>query len=467
VLDAFRHQDVPFQWIAERPALRRVPLSRLLFSLDTPWPPALALDGVEAAPLPVETGAADFDLSVSLWNEGAALHGTLRYKRALFDAAAAGALAEGLHAALAMLAADPATPVAALPSLAVADGDAPQATGPVLPRTPLELRLARLWEEIFDRRPVGVRDGLQALGASSIAVAALAERIQAEFRTDLPVTALFRAGTVERMAEVLQSRDGALLDSPLAPIRAGGSRPPLFLCEGVGVYYPLAGRLDPEQPVWGLVTELVGAYPGVEALAAHYVAAIRAVQPHGPYRLGGLSFGGLVAFEMAQQLIAAGEDVALLVLFDTPGPGAYRPKALPGRLVGHMRNMVRYGTPYLTSKLGRRLRRRAGPDADAGEARRLIADQHRLRTLFHGAAARYAVQPYPGRITLFALESRDGMGDGLFDPALGHIDPTLGWAAVARGGVDHHAFTGEHVSMLHEPHVAAVAAALDRCLAGA
>jgi thioesterase domain-containing protein len=271
------------------------------------------------------------------------------------------------------------------------------------------------------------------------------------------------------MAELLQRRDGALLASPLAPIRAEGDRPPLFLCEGVGVYYPLAARLDPAQPVWGLVTELVGAYPGVEALAAHYREAIRAVQPHGPYRLGGLSFGGLVAFELAQQFFAAGEDVALLVLFDTPGPGAYRPKALPGRLLGHAGNVLRYGTPYLTAKLGKRLRQRADPAgsgaAAGGEAHRLIADQQRLRNLFQGAAARYNVQPYPGRITLFALESRDGIGDGLFDPALGHVDPLLGWGGVARGGVDRHTFPGEHISMLHEPHVAGVAAALDRCLA--
>ena len=131
--------------------------------------------------------------------------------------------------------------------------------------------------------------------------------------------------------------------------------PPLFLCEGLGIYYPLIRHLGKEQPVYGLVTDVGRDYPRVEDLAASYVAEVRVVQPEGPYFLGGLSFGGIVAFEMAQQLCAVGQEVALLALFDTPTPWAFTPKPLFRRLAGHLSNLRRFGFGYVQKKFGRRL----------------------------------------------------------------------------------------------------------------
>lgn len=464
-LDAYKNQDVPFQWNAALPGLRRIPLSRLLFSLDMEWPPRLALAGLAVAPLETETGAADFDLSVSLWLADGRIKGNLRYKTALFDRETIAAIKDAYEEILAAFVAAPDRGLDALPSFAIGTAtDEGQAAEDVqvLPRSALEVRLAHLWEEALEKRPIGVRDHLVSLGASSLAVATLAESVQHEFETDLPMTAIFRAGTVERLATLLQSRDESLTRSPLAPIQPHGTRPPLFLCEGVGIYFPLVPYLGEDQPVFGLVSEIAADYPRVEDLAAHYLDSVLETQPEGPYHLGGVSFGGLVAFEMAQQLLAARHEVGLLALLDTPGPGAFRPKGRAGRALGHVGNVLRYGTPYVRKKLAGRLRKRSGGQAPHGS--RLVADRDEVRRLFHKVATDYEIRPYDGRITLFALNERGGMTDSLFDPALSHIDPLLGWGNVARQGVDLYELDGEHVSILREPYVGSLGRSIRRLL---
>jgi thioesterase domain-containing protein len=469
-LGAFKHQNVPFQQNADLPALRRIPLSRLLFSLDMEWPPKFDLPGAACEAIATDTGAADFDLSVSLWLAEGRIRGNLRFKPALFDKATVAVLADGYAAILSAMAVDPDRALSSLPHAAPARDLAPppaaRAGDPSanLPRSALEQRLARVWEEVFERHPIGLRDDLQSLGASSLAVASLAERIQQDFQTDLSVTAIFQAGTVERMAALLQSQGGGAAGSPLAPIQPKGGKPPLFLCEGVGIYYPLVPYLGANQPIYGLITEIAAEHPRVEDLAAHYIAAVREVQPEGPYYLGGISFGGLVAFEMAQQLRAMGQDVALLALLDTPGTGAYRMKPPVRRALGHAGNLMRFGWPYLQLKLGRRfpgLMRKAG---DSGQRVRSSGADDYVRSLFEQSADAYVVKPYAGRITLFTLAHRDAMSDALIDPALADVDPLLGWGAVSQGGVARHELDGEHITILREPYVRALGEELHRCL---
>lgn len=470
-LGAFKNQNVPFQQSADLPALRRIPLSRLLFSLDMEWPPKFDLPGTGCEPIATDTGAADFDFSVSLWLADGRIMGNLRFKPSLFDKGTVAALADGYAAILAAMAETPERALSTLPQAAPARAmTAPPAPARTedpsanLPRSALELRLARVWEEVFERSPVGIRDDLQTLGASSLAVAALAERIQTEFQTDLSVTAIFQAGTVARMTALLQARDAGLARSPLAPIQPNGTKPPLFLCEGVGIYYPLAPHLGPDQPIYGLITETSESFPRVEDLAAHYLAAMREIQPEGPYRLGGISFGGLVAFEMAQQLHAMGQKTALLALMDTPGTGAFRLKPLIRRALGHAGNLMRHGLPYLRLKLGSHLPgfARKSPDEPMPGA-----GHGDVRALFQRSADAYAIRPYHGRITLFTLARRGAMSDSLIDPALADVDPLLGWGPIASEGVERHELDGEHVTILREPYVRALAAHLRDCLARA
>jgi thioesterase domain-containing protein len=478
-LGAYKNQDVPFQWNADLPSLRRMPLSHLLFSLDMEWPPRFELLGLACEPVATDTGSADFDLSVSLWVTDGRIFGNLRYKRELFDKATIAKIDEGYRTLLETMVAEPGRKLSSIPRfvparklkpVAAARDSAEKNPAAELPRSALQLRLAKEWEEVFERSPIGIHDDLQSLGASSLAVASLAARIQDVFQTDLPVTAIFRAGTVEKMAILLQSRDASLAQSPLAPIQPRGSKPALFLCEGVGIYYPLVPYLGLDQPVYGLVSEIVADFPTVKHIASQYLKVLLEVQPEGPYHLGGVSFGGLVAFEMAQQLHAMGRKVGVLALMDTPGPDAYHVKPPLKRVLGHARNLLRFGYPYLNLKLGKRLQRMRSKPSQPQQAEEsvsksgLLGDVEQLRRLFEHSARTYEIKPYRGRITLFMLAQRNAMSDSLYDPALVDINPTLGWGAIAAEGVELYELEGEHVSILREPFVRELGNQLSRCL---
>lgn len=134
--------------------------------------------------------------------------------------------------------------------------------------------------------------------------------------------------TLEKLAYTLRQHDANSEISPLVPIKPQGTRPPFFCMHPAGgnvlCYHNLARHISPDQPFYALQpVNLDGEgapYPSVKEMAAQYVAAVRTVYPQGPYYLGGWSFGGIVAFEMAQQLRAAGHEIGLLVLIDTVAP---------------------------------------------------------------------------------------------------------------------------------------------------
>ncbi len=480
VLEAYRGQDVPFNWLAERPALRRVPLSRCLVSLDMEWPPRLALPGLEVAALAQETGTADFDLSLSVWHADGAFRGTLRYKSAVFDEDTVARIAESFETALRILVTEPATAVSQLPSPlagrweAAVETAGEGATGR-LPRGPVEARLARDWADVFGRPQVGIDDSLAALGASSFAVAQLAERVREGFGVTLPLGDIFRAGTVAGMAEMIAAGAPEVRHGALAPIRPEGARAPVFLFEGVGIYFGLLPYLHPDQPVFGLVTEVSDGMPGVKEKAGAYAEEILAAVPDPavPLHLGGISYGGLVALETAQRLKASGRTVGVLALLDTPGPGAYRRKGLAGRLSGYAWNTARFGLPYLRAMLGRLLargRRRATKAGTSGQKPVGRHDLAEIMSVFMGKAGDYEISAYDGEILLVQMMERTAMNDALFDPALGHVDALLGWGEIARGGVVSVPVSGSHTGMMQEPHVAeigkAMRTAIDRFEAG-
>ena len=129
---------------------------------------------------------------------------------------------------------------------------------------------------------------------------------------------------------------------------------------------------------------------------------------------------------------------------------------------------MRYGYPYAKAKLAKPLRRLTQKIShghpDATSTSQLIADVDKLRSLFHRTAATYEIKPYTGRITLFTLTQRDGMSDSLFDPALGYVNPFLGWDSVATLGVERYELEGEHTTILREPFVRALGEQLRQCL---
>ena len=180
------------------------------------------------------------------------------------------------------------------------------------------------------RRPVGIRDNFFELGGHSLLAVRLFAIIERQLGKKLPVTTVFQGATVEQLAAVLRQQAAAGPQSSLVAIQAGGTKRALFLVHPAGgqvfPYVHLAQLLGPDQPCYGLQSRGLEAgqepHARIEDMAAHYIQAIQTVQPKGPYLLGGWSMGGVVAFEMALQLHAQGQRVALLAMLDgrIPGP---------------------------------------------------------------------------------------------------------------------------------------------------
>lgn len=216
----------------------------------------------------------------------------------------------------------------------------------VAPRDTVELQLTKIWEEVLGIQPIGVKNNFFDLGGHSLLAVRLFTQIEKKFGKSLPLATLFQAATVEQLASLISQEEGLAPWSLLVPIQTAGDKPPLFCPQGAGgnvlCYYDLARYLGPEQPVYGLQAQGLDGkqapYTRVEDMAADYIKQIRTVQPEGPYFLAGLSSGGRVAFEMAQQLHAQGQKVALVAMFDSYAPGY--PKLLP--IIPRLLTLFRY-----------------------------------------------------------------------------------------------------------------------------
>ncbi|MCX5387042.1 non-ribosomal peptide synthetase [Streptomyces sp. NBC_00083] len=208
------------------------------------------------------------------------------------------------------------------------------------PRTPHEHVLCDLFATTLSVEGVGIDDNFFDLGGHSLLAARLTARIRAELNVQVGLRALFETPTVALLAERIGADGGALDDGGLGrllPLRTGGSRPPLFAVHpggGLGwCYSGLARHLDRDRPLFALQARGLdgdGELPGsVAEMTADYLRLVREVQPHGPYHLLGWSFGGTVAHEMARQIQAAGEEVALLAMLDSHPTGRFRHAGRP------------------------------------------------------------------------------------------------------------------------------------------
>ncbi|HEY7415633.1 MAG TPA: amino acid adenylation domain-containing protein, partial [Ktedonobacteraceae bacterium] len=187
----------------------------------------------------------------------------------------------------------------------------------VEPRDILELQLVQIWENILQIHPISVTDNFFALGGHSFLAVGLMSQIQKRFNYKLPLSILFQKGNIESLANVLRKQNIAQMRSPVVAIQPRGSKLPFFCVHPAGgdilIYYNLAHHLGSDRPFYGLqdpgIYEEAVQYSSIEELAAFYIEALLTVQPEGSYMLGGYSFGGNVAFEMAQQLQKQGREV--------------------------------------------------------------------------------------------------------------------------------------------------------------
>jgi thioesterase domain-containing protein/acyl carrier protein len=209
--------------------------------------------------------------------------------------------------------------------------------GFVAPRDELERQLSNLWEETLKIKPIGVTDNFFELGGHSLLAVRLFAQIEKKFNKNLPLATLFQAPTIEGLAEILRQEGWVTSWSSLVPIKPGGIKPPLYLIHPSGgnvlCYRALARLVGSDQPVYALQAQGLDGkglpHSTLEEMATHYIEEIRALQPDGPYYLGGSSSGGVLAFEIAQQLLAQGQKVGMLAMIDTFFPGF--PRFMPNR----------------------------------------------------------------------------------------------------------------------------------------
>lgn len=333
-------------------------------------------------------------------------------------------------------------------------------------RDPLERKLAAIWCAGLRLRAIGRDDDFFELGGHSLIAARIVARIQHELGTLLPLTLFRDAPTIARMAEHLR-RGEALEGRVLVELQRGDGILPLVLVPGAGgdafTLLELCRALGPDQPV--LALQMPGLRPGevppssVEALAELYLRHLRARQPRGPYALGGESFGGVVAFAMAQALQASGERVALLALLDTYSPGhpALRPglgpRVWPRRLgrwllprgkreIHDLRAVSRGLREKLETVRFRAHRRRHGALVTPPFAWRYSY----LRELCFDAQNRYQPGVHPGAVLLLRAERQP--------PAdLYTSGDDLGWRRFVQGPLEVHDVPGVHGDAVRAPHV--------------
>lgn len=239
-------------------------------------------------------------------------------------------------------------------------------TQQVKPRTELEQQLAHLWQTILGVPKVGIQDSFFDLGGSSLQAARLFAEIDQQFDLNLPLTTLFTAQTVEKLASLLGSEKEEPHWSPLVPIQPEGTQLPLFCIHGAGgnilMYRELATYAGNDQPLYGLqAVGLDGGAPitRLQEMAEIYITHLREFQPEGPYFLLGLSVGGMIAVEMAHQLRQQGQEVAFLGMIDSLGPGY--PKLMPvvPRFFSLLPFALAHSARRIPSFLGKKLSRQS------------------------------------------------------------------------------------------------------------
>jgi thioesterase domain-containing protein/acyl carrier protein len=334
------------------------------------------------------------------------------------------------------------------------------------------LQLQILFQRVLRRAGIGVDESFFELGGDSLQALELIVQIEKATGKRLPLEALFQTPSVERLATELQRNTKGDEWSAMVPLQKSGHRPPLFLVHttpgDILGYGNLVHHLGSDQPCYGFqaLGFKDGALPhdSIEAMAAYYIELLRKFQAAGPYYLGGWCFGGIVAFEMAQQLRAAGQEIAGLLLMETvsvtPGPGnlAYhlqRFKCLASMSPDRWRRYLIAKAKYRRQvEMDNRMRfKQAGENVDPGQRRWLA----RLEQVYNAnliALEKYRSKPYDGKVTLFNAIERDA---GVIP------DPYYGWVGIA-SDIEVHEVAGDHDTMLAEPNATSLASAVRKVL---
>ncbi|MEK6222572.1 MAG: thioesterase domain-containing protein, partial [Chloroflexota bacterium] len=323
-----------------------------------------------------------------------------------------------------------------------------------------ETKLCAIWGKVLGIDNVGAGDNFFDLGGDSLLAAQLFVEIEKGFGRKLPISILYKASNVRQQADILlEAADDAW--SPLVSINIDGSKPPLFCFPGKGGnptrFRHLSERLGNDQPIQMLqsrgISGKLSPFDGIEQIAQEFMEAIREVQPEGPYYLIGSSFGGKVAYEVAQQIIKSGQEVALLAFVDTYGPGYPQKLANTSRAKERFIKVYQYINKHIAnlrvaswhdkaqylrhnSEIGlRRIKDWPLKLKDQFRARRLPAELKAVEAANIRASRAYVPQPYPGSVIIFRAEQQPW---GIVE------DPKLGWGAVGIADLEIVDIPGHH-----------------------
>jgi len=351
----------------------------------------------------------------------------------------------------------------------------------VASRNSKEQTIVESWQTFFGIEKVGVHDDFFELGGDSLLAVQLISKLSKILQINLPPHILLEAPTIAALAEfvnIATAPQTQTLSSSLVQLQRGSSsKQPLFLIHPVGgyVYYyrDLARCLNSGQPIYGIqqaqdVDGNAKFFNWIEDMASHYIKALRSVQPEGPYFLAGSSFGGVVAFEMAQQFHAVGQEVALLALIDSP--------ALEDMPLKHEQDQVTCAMAYCMDKNGtnfyeileqlRSLKEydeqmlyflRKGKESKFLSPDFELADAHRFINIYlknFQVMCNYVPKIYHGRIIFFTAEERDR-----YNPD----NPELSWGEKSTEMIVYKV-PGSHFTMNFSPNVDVIAEQLRKYL---
>ncbi|MUG97754.1 amino acid adenylation domain-containing protein, partial [Scytonema sp. UIC 10036] len=360
----------------------------------------------------------------------------------------------------------------------------------VAPRNQVELQLTQIWSRILKVDKVGVQDNFFEIGGHSLLIPYLMAQIKQQFGKDIPVSTLFQNPTIEQLATVVQKDLDCSSPSSLVAIQQNGSKPPLFCIPGAGGHpfylYNLARCLGDDQPFYSfqvnsLSFDKKSAFPQVEDIASQYIQTLQVVQPVGPYFLAGHSFGGHVAFEMAQQLLHKGHEVALVAILDTTAPFHQSKSTVDdwdnAKWLSDFAKVME--TVYAKNldishqtlqslvweeQLKYVLERLKNadilpPDDDTTQL------NHLVQVMKTDSLVNYVPQQvYPTRITLLrASETSVEEPTSQLPPEILQ-DSAWGWSDFAAEPVDVYFVPGNHITMMTQPHVHVLAERLKACI---
>lgn len=358
------------------------------------------------------------------------------------------------------------------------------------PRDLTELGLLKIWEDLLGRQSLGTDDNFFDVGGHSLTAVRLMARIASDFGQHLPLAALFHSPSISELARHLKKKNKTGGWETLVKISRGDdSTSPLFCAPGAGgnvlYFQPLSQFINPDIPFYGLQPAGLdgsSAVAGsVEELAAQYITAIQSVDPLGPYRLAGHSFGGLVVFEMARQLIQQDYSVEQLVLLDTPAPQWFQPTGLDWSQADWLAQVAQIASHQYGVDLN--LTRQKFTESDSEEKQLLLLQQRliecgvfppdaeidHLRGFIEVYRTNLQMSYKPNNrieihTDLLVIRSADLQPEQLADEQAARVRSyyDLGWKEWVHGSIDVIEVPGDHLTMLNLPHVQDLANALNR-----